>query len=92
MYSNNSGNPQSEADKIRKRHTLENEIIMKDSDLKKNLALKDAYGAEIRKLKRGQDRLHIAIQQKEADLKKLEFSILQEDAAIKKLKKELNLL
>jgi hypothetical protein len=89
MYGNNS---QLNEDKSRKRHQLQNDMIMKDSDLKKKQGQKEALEMEIRKLKREQDRLAIGVQQKEEGLRKLDFEIIQLNNEVKKLKKEMNLL
>ena len=89
MYGNN---PQSASDTIRKRHSMENEIIMKESDLGRKLRQKEADELEIRKHKQEQSRLLIVIHQKEAETQKLDSDILQLEGEIKKLKKEMNVL
>lgn len=89
MYNNNT---QTDDGTSRKKHQLQIDIVMKDSDLKKSIRQKEILVSEIRRLKREQERLSLGIQQKESELQKFDFEILQLDNEVKKLKKELNLL
>lgn len=84
----NTNDTQKEA----KKHRLQMEIVMKESDYKKEEHKKVEMEIEIRKLKQKQQQIVMEIATKERDMGKLHGEQLMRFAEIKKLKNELNLL
>lgn len=81
-----NSDPQTEA----KRHRLQMDIMIKDSDFKKNERKKIDLDVAIRDLKRKRNQIDVEIQQKEIELKKLTMTQVQLFNETKKLKATLN--
>ena len=88
-FSNNPNSQQSDQDKSRSRNDIQREIVMQESDLRKKLAEKVRFEAEIRALKKDEARVRVAIQEKQEVYSKMGYEILQMENAIKSLKKKL---
>lgn len=82
----------SEDDKKRKKHSVQMEIIMLESDLKKMNNTRNELDAQIRKLKYDEERLRIELDNDKKQFEKVVYEITQNEAEIKRLKKQLNLL
>ena len=92
MYTQDDLKNLSEEDKKRKSHSVQMEIIMQESDLKKSRNEEADLTAEIRKLKYEEDRLRIQTEEKKEQLERVRQKIVQSEEDIKRLKKQLNLL
>lgn len=79
----------SSEDKNRKSNDIQREIVMQESDLRKKLAEKVRFEAEIRALKKDEARIRVALQEKQEKFSKIDYEILQMENAIKSLKKKL---
>lgn len=82
----------SEEDKKRKKHSIDMELVILDSDMKKMVSQKTALEAEVRKLKYDEERIRISLEEKKAELEKAKYGITQSETEIKRLKKQLNLI
>jgi len=80
------------ADAHRKRSDVQRDIIMQESDYRKKLTKKTEIEAEIRKMKKDEERIRIEIGEKREALEKLNYEILQMEAEMTRLKKKLNLI
>ena len=88
MYQANNGNQ----DKTRQRNDLQREMIMKDGDYKKILSGKISLEAEIRSLKKEEDRIKVEIQVKEKSIQGIDQKAMMMANEIKNLKKKMNTL
>jgi len=92
MYTQDDLANLSEEDKKRKKHSVQMEMIMLESDLKKSRNIKDDLEAEIRKLRYSEEKLRIEMEEKKEQFGKINQVITQSEEDIKRLKKQLNLL
>jgi peptidoglycan hydrolase CwlO-like protein len=92
MYTSDDLANLSEEDKKRKKHSVQMEMIMLESDLKKSRNQKDDLEAEIRKLRYSEEKLRIEMEEKKEQFEKINQVITQGEEDIKRLKKQLNLL
>lgn len=74
------------------RSQIQRDIIILESDKRKKDAQKMQLSAEIREIKKDQDRVEMEFQAKQLQLGKIEQDIATLDAAIKGLQKKLNLV
>ena len=81
-----SNDPQVEA----RKHRLQMDIMIKDSDFKKNERKKIDLDVAVRDLKRKRNQIDVELQQKETELKKLTMTQVQLFNETKKLKGMLN--
>jgi len=88
----NQNTNSTDEEKKRQRHALEMEIIMLESDMRKDLAENNALDAEIRKLRMDAERMRIAMDEKKKRFDKISFDLTQGEAEVKRLKKKINLL
>ena|GEM_PF-5065842 len=91
MYVNDFSNLSPEEKKA-KRHALEMEIIILESDGKRFLAEENSLEAEIRKLGVDAERLRITLDEKKKRFEKLKRELFQKEDEVKRLKKKINLL
>jgi chromosome segregation ATPase len=79
-------------DKKRKRNSIQMEMLIKESDVKKFIGRKNLLDAEIRKLRMDAERLRIDLDGKQKEYKRMEQEIQQNEDELRHLKKQLNLL
>lgn len=93
-FSHNGGaqNDDESRDKSRKQNEIQRDIIMAEADLRKISQEKIALDAEIRALKKEDDRIKVTMQEKRARLSKVDYEITQAEAVVKALQKKLNLI
>lgn len=82
----------SDEDKKKQKRSIEMEIIISESDLKKMITQKSALEAEIRKLRYEEEKLRIELDQKNDEFKLVGQKIMDSEEEIKRLRKRLNLL
>lgn len=92
MYTQDDLKNLSDEDKKKKRHSVQMEIIMLESDLKKFYEQKAELDAEIRKITYEEEKLRIIKEEKKGLFEKIKFDISQNEADIKRFKKQLNLI
>ena len=92
MYTADDLQNLSEEDKKRKKRSVEMEVIILESDLKKLQNQKVQLEAEIRKIKYDEERLRVALEEKNKFFEKTTFDITQNEEEIIRLKKQLNLI
>jgi hypothetical protein len=82
----------SDQDKARQKNTIQRDMIMMESDLRKFTNEKNALDMDIRQLKKDEAHIKINLREKTARLGKVEFELMQLDTTLKGLKKKLNLI
>ncbi|MFA6047734.1 MAG: hypothetical protein WCV59_02570 [Parcubacteria group bacterium] len=82
----------SDEDKKRKKHSIEMEMVILESDQKKMISQKTALEAEIRKLKYDEERIRVTLDEKKEELEKATYILTQNEEEVKRLKKQLNLV
>ena len=95
MYNQNSGagngaQQAALAEKNRQRNEIQRDIVMQEADWRKKVAEKGLIEAEIRALKKDEDRLRTEMQVRQVKFNRIEQEVMQMDAEIKNLKKKLN--
>lgn len=73
-----------------KKHRMQSELMMKESDEKKNVLRKTNLEIETRQLKRKIETLSAELSMKEQELQKAESEQMVLQAEIKKIKKQLS--
>ncbi len=79
-------------DKSAQRHRIQSDIIMLDSDLRRNEAKKAALEMELRRLKDQKSRLDLDILAKEEEIRKMAGEQTALEGEIRSLRKKLNVL
>jgi cupin superfamily acireductone dioxygenase involved in methionine salvage len=92
MYTNDDLKNLSDEDKKRKRHSVEMDLVMLESDNRKVIEGKNNLESEIRKLGIDQERIRITLDEKKQELEKKSYQIGQNEEEIKRLRKKMNLL
>lgn len=92
MYTQDDLKKLSDEDKKRKKHSVEMDMVILESDLKKITSRKTELESEIRKLKYDEERIRINLEEKNKELNGVTLEITQGEDDIKRLKKQLNLL
>jgi multidrug resistance efflux pump len=92
MYTTDDLRNLSDEDKRRKKHSVEMELVVLESDNKKISSEKVLLDMDIRKLKIDAERTRITLDEKTKRLEKVNYQVMQNEEQIKKLKKELNYL
>lgn len=92
MYTTDDLRNLSDEDKKRKKHSVEMELVVLESDNKKISSEKVLLDMDIRKLKTDAERTRITLDEKTKRLEKVNYQVMQNEEQIKKLKKELNYL
>lgn len=92
MYTSDDLANLSPEEKKKKRNSLQMEVIMLESDLRKAVAQKGVLDAEIRKLKYDEERIRVSVDAKKKELEQTVFKITESETEIKRIKKKLNLL
>ena len=82
----------SEEDKKKKRNSIQMQMVILDSDGRKLINEKNLLDAELRNLRMDQDRLRIAMEEKQKKYNEMDFKISQNEDELRRLKKKLNLL
>jgi len=82
----------SDDDKKRKKHSIEMEMVILESDHKKLVAQKTALEAEIRKLKYDEERIRVTLDEKKKELESATYTLSQNEEESGRLKKQLNLV
>ncbi|HCP08736.1 MAG TPA: hypothetical protein DIT25_03000 [Candidatus Moranbacteria bacterium] len=77
-------------DKSRQKNTIQRDMIMLESDLRKLTSEKIALDSEIRSLKKDDAHIKISLKEKQTRLGKVDYELIQMDANMKNLKKKLN--
>lgn len=91
-HNGDAHNDDDSRDKSRKQNDIQRDIIMAEADLRKISQEKIALDAEIRALKKEDDRIRVTMQEKRARLSKVDYEITQAEAVVKALQKKLNLI
>lgn len=76
----------------RKRHELEREKIILESDHRRAGLKKGELEMEIRKLQKDRERLDLLIEEKEAEMRKTEVEISDLEGQLNHLNKQMNIL
>jgi hypothetical protein len=92
MYTSHNLQNLSGEDKNKKRHSIQMEMVILESDQRKFLAEKNNLEVEMRKIKMDMERLRVDLDQKSQRYEKISWQIAQGEEEIKKFKKKLNLL
>ncbi|HPN96296.1 MAG TPA: hypothetical protein PLK35_00870 [Candidatus Moranbacteria bacterium] len=92
MYTSDDLANLSPEEKSRKRHSIEMETVILDSDLRKTQREKTTLEAEIRKIKYDEERLRVIRDEKSKRLEKVSHDVTQGEEDLKRLKKQLNLI
>jgi chromosome segregation ATPase len=79
-------------EKRRQRHTIQMDMVILESDLKKSISEKTNLESDIRRIKMDMERLRVDLDQRNQRFEKLAWQIQQGEDEIKRLKKKLNLL
>lgn len=82
----------SEEDRKRKRHSLESDLVMLESEGRKFLSEKNNLNAEIRKLMMDQERLRMNLDKKKKSVEKIDYQLRQNEEEISRTKKKINVL
>ena len=85
-------NVQDEADKDRKKNSINQDLTIQESDYRKALSEKNQLESELRALKKDEAHIKIAMQEKQIKLEKLTQEIFRLETEIKSLKKKFNTL
>lgn len=92
MYTNDDLENLSQEDKKRKRHSVEMEMVMLESDNRKLLNEKNVLDTDIRKLKKDEERIRITLDEKRKQFDKVTYQVNQNEVELKGMKKKLNFL
>jgi chromosome segregation ATPase len=84
--------PAQNQDTARKRAELQRDLIMVESDLKKENTKKVNLESELRGLKKQEAQIGVEMQQKQTEIKKTEFEIMQLEVKMRDVRKKMNLL
>ncbi|MFZ5982140.1 MAG: hypothetical protein ACOYS2_01025 [Patescibacteria group bacterium] len=76
----------------RKRHELDREKIILESDHRRANLKKGELEMEIRKLRKDRERLDLLIEEKEAEMRKMEVEISDLESQLNHLNKQMNIL
>jgi len=92
MHNQNDLQNLTDEDKKRKKHSIEMEMVILNSDHKKLIGQKLILEAEIRKLKYDEERIRVMLDEKKKELEKATYVLAQNEEDTKRLKKQLNLV
>ncbi len=89
---NNDFSNLNEEEKKRKQRSVQMEVVILESDLRKFTREKDVLEAEMRKIRQDQERLRIEADEKRKKFDRIVQDIATKEIEIKKLKKSLYLI
>jgi predicted nucleic acid-binding Zn-ribbon protein len=92
MYTDDDLQKLTPEEKRRESHSIQMQMVILESDLKRNNSKQTNYDSEIRKLKTEGERIRVQLDEKHKEQEKVKWEITQQEAEIKKLRKKLNLL
>jgi hypothetical protein len=92
MYTDDDLQKLTPEEKKRESHSIQMQMVILESDLKRNISKETNYDSEIRKFKTEGERIRVQIDGKRKEQEKVKWEITQQEAEIKKLRKKLNLL
>lgn len=79
-------------DKSRRRSVIQREVVMQEADYRRSINEKIKLEAEVRQLKNDEAHIRISLQEKQAQLTRLEQEVARSDSELRELKKKLNTL
>lgn len=92
MYTNDDLKNLNDDEKKKKRSSLQMEIVMLESEIRKLAAEKDVLDADLRKIRMDEERLRITSDEKKKRFDLVTRETSEKEMEIKSMKKKLNLL
>ena len=92
MYTQDELSKLSDEDKKKQKHSIQMEVIILESDLKKMVHEKNELESQIRALRYEEERLRVELDERNKEFQTVSDKITDGEADIKRLRKRLNLL